>query len=114
MNPEHWIEPGFDKVWQNSVPNMQLSKPLKVPILERYIDSDPEEPLSPEEQEERVRRTERIKNLLARSRYRWMCFNPAVWLYSDPERHKPFTDSICGLSTVSRTSSRLHCWTSLS
>ncbi|XP_051237742.1 pleckstrin homology domain-containing family A member 7 isoform X5 [Dicentrarchus labrax] len=45
----------------------ELSKPQKVPIPERYIESDSEEPLSPEELEERFRRTERIKNLLAKS-----------------------------------------------
>lgn len=47
---------------------MQLSKPKKVPIPERYIESDPEDPLSPEELEERFRRAERIKNILAKSR----------------------------------------------
>uniref|UniRef100_UPI003AAA513C pleckstrin homology domain-containing family A member 7-like n=1 Tax=Centroberyx gerrardi TaxID=166262 RepID=UPI003AAA513C len=45
----------------------ELSKPRKVPIPERYVESDPEEPLSPEEVEERSRRAERIKNLLAKS-----------------------------------------------
>ncbi|XP_041854137.1 pleckstrin homology domain-containing family A member 7-like isoform X9 [Melanotaenia boesemani] len=45
----------------------ELSKPKKVPIPERYVESDPEEPLSPEELEERSRRAERIKNLLAKS-----------------------------------------------
>ncbi|XP_073327417.1 pleckstrin homology domain-containing family A member 7 isoform X3 [Pagrus major] len=45
----------------------ELSKPQKVPIPERYIESDSEEPLSPEEQEERFRRAERIKNILAKS-----------------------------------------------
>lgn len=50
------------------VPNTQLSKPPKVSIPERYIESESEEPLSPEELEERWQRTERIKNLLARSR----------------------------------------------
>uniref|UniRef100_A0A3B5B387 Pleckstrin homology domain containing A7 n=1 Tax=Stegastes partitus TaxID=144197 RepID=A0A3B5B387_9TELE len=45
----------------------ELSKPKKVPIPERYIESDPEEPLSPEELEERSRRAERIKNLLTKS-----------------------------------------------
>ncbi|XP_029290628.1 pleckstrin homology domain-containing family A member 7-like isoform X14 [Cottoperca gobio] len=47
----------------------ELSKPRKVPIPERYVESDPDEPLSPEEQEERSRRAERIKNLLAKSSY---------------------------------------------
>ncbi|XP_029909289.1 pleckstrin homology domain-containing family A member 7-like isoform X2 [Myripristis murdjan] len=45
----------------------ELAKPQKVPIPERYIESDPEEPLSPEEVEERSRKAERIKNLLAKS-----------------------------------------------
>uniref|UniRef100_UPI0037E8AA36 pleckstrin homology domain-containing family A member 7 isoform X2 n=1 Tax=Semicossyphus pulcher TaxID=241346 RepID=UPI0037E8AA36 len=45
----------------------ELSKPQKVPIPERYIESDSDEPLSPEEQEERSRRAERIKNLLTKS-----------------------------------------------
>uniref|UniRef100_A0A1A8D689 Pleckstrin homology domain containing, family A member 7a n=1 Tax=Nothobranchius kadleci TaxID=1051664 RepID=A0A1A8D689_NOTKA len=45
----------------------ELSKPEKVLIPERYVESDPEEPLSPEEVEERSRRAERIKNLLAKS-----------------------------------------------
>ncbi|XP_017160806.1 pleckstrin homology domain-containing family A member 7-like isoform X12 [Poecilia reticulata] len=45
----------------------ELSKPDKVVIPERYVESDPEEPLSPEELEERGRRAERIKNLLTRS-----------------------------------------------
>ncbi|XP_060932948.1 pleckstrin homology domain-containing family A member 7 isoform X2 [Limanda limanda] len=45
----------------------ELAKPQKVSIPERYIESDPEEPVSPEELEERSRRAERIKNLVARS-----------------------------------------------
>lgn len=45
----------------------ELSKPQKVPIPERYIESDSEEPLNPKELEERSRRAERIKNLLAKS-----------------------------------------------
>ncbi|XP_014851283.1 PREDICTED: pleckstrin homology domain-containing family A member 7-like isoform X5 [Poecilia mexicana] len=48
----------------------ELSKPDKVVIPERYVESDPEEPLSPEELEERGRRAERIKNLLTRSSVR--------------------------------------------
>uniref|UniRef100_A0A3Q3JPR1 Pleckstrin homology domain containing, family A member 7b n=1 Tax=Monopterus albus TaxID=43700 RepID=A0A3Q3JPR1_MONAL len=46
----------------------ELSTPQKVPIPERYVESDPEEPVSPEELEERFRRAERIKCLLAKSR----------------------------------------------
>ena len=49
---------------------VQLSKPQKVCIPERYIDSEPEEPLSPQELEERHRKVERIKSILAKSRYR--------------------------------------------
>ncbi|KAM4734365.1 pleckstrin homology domain-containing family A member 7-like isoform 3-T3 [Anableps anableps] len=45
----------------------ELSKPDKVLIPERYVELDPEEPLSPEELEERSRRAERIKNLLTKS-----------------------------------------------
>uniref|UniRef100_A0AAQ4P9H6 Pleckstrin homology domain containing, family A member 7a n=1 Tax=Gasterosteus aculeatus aculeatus TaxID=481459 RepID=A0AAQ4P9H6_GASAC len=48
----------------------ELSKPQKVPIPERYVESDPEEPLSPEEVEERSRRAQRMKNLLAKSSVR--------------------------------------------
>lgn len=46
----------------------QLSLPQKVLIPERYVDSEPEEPLSPEEVEDRHRKVERIKSLLAKSR----------------------------------------------
>uniref|UniRef100_A0A673YIH6 Pleckstrin homology domain containing, family A member 7a n=1 Tax=Salmo trutta TaxID=8032 RepID=A0A673YIH6_SALTR len=42
----------------------ELSKPQKVCIPERYVESDPEEPLSLEEMEDRQRRAERIKNIL--------------------------------------------------
>lgn len=48
---------------------LQLSKPQQVLIPERYVESDPEEPLSPEELQERSCRAQRIKKLLARSRY---------------------------------------------
>ncbi|XP_062244999.1 pleckstrin homology domain-containing family A member 7-like isoform X3 [Platichthys flesus] len=57
------VEP-FD--WDLDI-SRELSKPQKVPIPERYIESDPDEPVSPEELEERSRRAERIKNLVARS-----------------------------------------------
>uniref|UniRef100_A0A3P8RCX6 Pleckstrin homology domain containing, family A member 7b n=1 Tax=Astatotilapia calliptera TaxID=8154 RepID=A0A3P8RCX6_ASTCA len=48
--------------------NKELSKPQKVSIPERYVDSEPEEPLSPQEVEERHRKVERIKSILAKSR----------------------------------------------
>uniref|UniRef100_A0A674AMC2 Pleckstrin homology domain containing, family A member 7a n=1 Tax=Salmo trutta TaxID=8032 RepID=A0A674AMC2_SALTR len=44
-----------------------LSKPQKVPISERYVESDPGEPLSQEQMEERQHRAERIINILAKS-----------------------------------------------
>uniref|UniRef100_A0A672JII4 Pleckstrin homology domain containing, family A member 7b n=1 Tax=Salarias fasciatus TaxID=181472 RepID=A0A672JII4_SALFA len=44
--------------------NKELSKPQKVLIPERYVDSEPEEPLSPQEVEDRHRKVERIKNIL--------------------------------------------------
>uniref|UniRef100_A0A3Q2YAA0 Pleckstrin homology domain containing, family A member 7a n=1 Tax=Hippocampus comes TaxID=109280 RepID=A0A3Q2YAA0_HIPCM len=46
----------------------ELSKPKKVSIPERYVESDPEEPLSPEEEEERRLRTERIRKILTKSK----------------------------------------------
>uniref|UniRef100_A0A674AL36 Pleckstrin homology domain containing, family A member 7a n=1 Tax=Salmo trutta TaxID=8032 RepID=A0A674AL36_SALTR len=45
----------------------ELSKPQKVPISERYVESDPGEPLSQEQMEERQHRAERIINILAKS-----------------------------------------------
>ncbi|XP_072321643.1 pleckstrin homology domain-containing family A member 7 isoform X5 [Eucyclogobius newberryi] len=45
----------------------ELSKPQKVLIPERYVESEPEEPLSPEEVEERHRKVQRIKSILAKS-----------------------------------------------
>ncbi|XP_064846106.1 pleckstrin homology domain-containing family A member 7-like isoform X1 [Oncorhynchus masou masou] len=45
----------------------ELSKPQKVPISERYVESDPGEPLSQEQMEERQRRAERIISILAKS-----------------------------------------------
>uniref|UniRef100_A0A3Q2TPC8 Pleckstrin homology domain containing A7 n=1 Tax=Fundulus heteroclitus TaxID=8078 RepID=A0A3Q2TPC8_FUNHE len=47
--------------------NKELSKPQKVLIPERYVDSEPEDPLSPQEEEERHRKVERIKSILAKS-----------------------------------------------
>ncbi|TRY85058.1 hypothetical protein DNTS_015458 [Danionella cerebrum] len=45
----------------------ELSKPQKVSIPERYVDMDPEEPLSPQEMEARHQKVERIKSILAKS-----------------------------------------------
>ncbi|XP_018617628.2 pleckstrin homology domain-containing family A member 7 isoform X2 [Scleropages formosus] len=45
----------------------ELSKPQKVCIPERYVDMEPEEPLSQQEMEARYRKVERIKSILAKS-----------------------------------------------
>ncbi|XP_027034254.1 pleckstrin homology domain-containing family A member 7 isoform X6 [Tachysurus fulvidraco] len=47
--------------------NKELSMPDKVLIPERYLDLDPEEPLSPQEMEARHRKVERIKSILSKS-----------------------------------------------
>ncbi|KAM7163520.1 pleckstrin homology domain-containing family A member 7 isoform 5-T5 [Macrochelys suwanniensis] len=47
--------------------NRELSKPEKVAIPERYVELDPEEPLSSEELAARHRKAEKIKNILTRS-----------------------------------------------
>ncbi|KAJ8247570.1 hypothetical protein GJAV_G00247830 [Gymnothorax javanicus] len=47
--------------------NRELSKPEKVCIPERYLDLEPEEPLSEMEIEARHRKVERIKSILAKS-----------------------------------------------
>ncbi|XP_029438951.1 pleckstrin homology domain-containing family A member 7 [Rhinatrema bivittatum] len=63
--------------------NKELSKPDKVSIPERYIELDPEEPLSSEELEARYRKVEKIKNILARSSMHGM--PPTV----SPDEHSP-------------------------
>lgn len=45
----------------------QLSTPDKVLIPERYIDLEPDTPLSPEELKEKQKKVERIKTLIAKS-----------------------------------------------
>ncbi|XP_056414087.1 pleckstrin homology domain-containing family A member 6 isoform X5 [Hyla sarda] len=45
----------------------KLSTPDKVLIPERYVDMEPESPLSPEELQEKQRKVERIKTLIAKS-----------------------------------------------
>ncbi|XP_045643525.1 pleckstrin homology domain-containing family A member 6 isoform X5 [Ursus americanus] len=47
--------------------NKELSTPDKVLIPERYIDLEPDTPLSPEELKEKQKKVERIKTLLAKS-----------------------------------------------
>ncbi|XP_073443255.1 pleckstrin homology domain-containing family A member 6 isoform X3 [Dendrobates tinctorius] len=54
--------PGFDVDI-----NRELSTPDKVLIPERYIDMEPVSPLSPEELQEKQRKVERIKTLIAKS-----------------------------------------------
>lgn len=48
---------------------LQLSVPDKVLIPERYVESDPEEALSPEQEADKQRKVNRIKALIARNRY---------------------------------------------
>ncbi|KAM5179953.1 pleckstrin homology domain-containing family A member 6 isoform 2-T2 [Mantella aurantiaca] len=45
----------------------ELSTPNKVLIPERYLDMEPESPLSPQELQEKQRKVERIKTLIAKS-----------------------------------------------
>lgn len=45
----------------------ELSKPEKVVIPERYVELEPEEPLSTEELAARQRKAEKIKNILTKS-----------------------------------------------
>ncbi|XP_074833798.1 pleckstrin homology domain-containing family A member 6 isoform X6 [Carettochelys insculpta] len=45
----------------------ELSTPDKVPIPERYIELEPDTPLSPEEMKEKQKKVERIKTLIAKS-----------------------------------------------
>ncbi|KAM5202702.1 pleckstrin homology domain-containing family A member 6 isoform 6-T6 [Hipposideros larvatus] len=47
--------------------NKELSTPDKVLIPERYIDLEPDTPLSPEELKEKKKKVERIKTLIAKS-----------------------------------------------
>ncbi|XP_054546424.1 pleckstrin homology domain-containing family A member 6 isoform X3 [Talpa occidentalis] len=47
--------------------NKELSTPDKVLIPERYIDLEPDAPLSPEELKEKQKKVERIKTLIAKS-----------------------------------------------
>ncbi|XP_051791375.1 pleckstrin homology domain-containing family A member 5 isoform X7 [Erpetoichthys calabaricus] len=45
----------------------ELSKPEKVPIHERYIESDTEEPLSPEDEADKQKKVDRIKSIIAKN-----------------------------------------------
>lgn len=58
--------PGGDGGMTSACP--QLSTPDKVFIPERYIDLEPDMPLSPEELKEKQKKVERIKTLIAKSR----------------------------------------------
>ncbi|XP_078801334.1 pleckstrin homology domain-containing family A member 7 isoform X34 [Oryzias latipes] len=65
----------------------ELSKPQKVLIPERYVDSEPEEPLSPQEVEERHKKVERIKSILAKSSMQ----NIAPAVSADKPEEEPVT-----------------------
>lgn len=47
---------------------LQLSVPDKVLIPERYVESDPEEVLSPEQEADKQRKVDRIKALIVKNR----------------------------------------------
>lgn len=48
---------------------LQLSVPDKVLIPERYVESEPEEVLSPEQEADKQRKVDRIKALIVKNRY---------------------------------------------
>ncbi|XP_061826268.1 pleckstrin homology domain-containing family A member 5-like isoform X4 [Nerophis lumbriciformis] len=56
----------------------QLSVPDKVLIPERYVESDPEEALSPEQQADKQRKVDRIKALIARNSMQNVMPNVAI------------------------------------
>lgn len=62
-----------DGLMSLSSSDWQLSKPVKVPILERYVEAEPQGPQSVEELQERSSRVQRIRKLLTRSRYCCCC-----------------------------------------
>ncbi|KAM9825129.1 pleckstrin homology domain-containing family A member 7 isoform 11-T11 [Syngnathus typhle] len=76
----------------------ELSKPQKVSIPERYVDLEPEEPLSPQEMEDRHRKVERIKSILAKSSVQKLA--PA--LYADKSEV-----SLLGLDSVLQEQERI-------
>ncbi|XP_039625682.1 pleckstrin homology domain-containing family A member 5 isoform X3 [Polypterus senegalus] len=45
----------------------ELSKPEKVPIHERYIESDTDEPLNPEDEADKQKKVDRIKSIIAKN-----------------------------------------------
>ncbi|KPP76150.1 pleckstrin-like domain-containing family A member 6-like, partial [Scleropages formosus] len=57
--------------WGNTLSRIPsiLSAPDKVLIPERYLDIEPDTPLSPEEEREKQKKVERIKTLIAKSKY---------------------------------------------
>lgn len=85
----------------------QLSKPLKVPILERYVEAELQGPLSLEEQQERCSHVQRIRKLLTRSRYSCSSTAQIPWL---PDSLDSFTTK--WRPPASTATSHPHCWTS--
>ena len=68
---------------------MQLLAPDKVLIPERYLDVEEDAPLSPEEQREKQKKVERIKTLIAKSKYEAHCCLPHAHTHREqgPEHH---------------------------
>lgn len=58
----------YDVCYIKCVVFLQLSVPDKVLIPERYVESDPEEALSPEQEADKQRKVDRIKALIAKNR----------------------------------------------
>ncbi|XP_038619975.1 pleckstrin homology domain-containing family A member 7 isoform X3 [Tachyglossus aculeatus] len=73
--------------------NRELSKPEKVSIPERYVDLEPEEPLSMEELEARYRKAEKIRSLLTRSRHPLPAPTIATTTTGQDRRHSGDLDS---------------------
>ncbi|XP_040195475.1 pleckstrin homology domain-containing family A member 6 isoform X4 [Rana temporaria] len=83
--------------------NRELSTPNKVLIPERYLDMEPESPLSQEELQEKQRKVERIKTLIAKSRLCTPILNTCVASSSSQEagQAQPGRRTRCRASNMS-------------
>lgn len=69
---------------------LQISTPDKVLIPERYVELEPDVPLSPEEIKEKQKKVERIKTLIAKSRCianNKILLCPASYIFAFPLYH---------------------------
>ncbi|XP_059573389.1 pleckstrin homology domain-containing family A member 6 isoform X2 [Alligator mississippiensis] len=67
LEPQHYDVDINKEVSAPAFASTQLSTPDKVLIPERYIELEPDAPLSPEEMKEKQKKVERIKTLIAKS-----------------------------------------------